>query len=815
MLRNHLTMALRVFGKQRLSSVITVAGLGIGLAFFALLAIFVRDELSFDRFHAKANRIYVLTSEFQGRFSGGAHHFVAGILESNYPEVKPGSTVRVACNDLIIRRGERQIVKDFAFVDPGFFGLFSFDLIAGDPARALVDPSGVVLTAAAAESLALGPTPMGKTLSIKIGETFRDFAITGIVRSIPGNSSLRFDGLLPFGHVFEDLQIDPSNTDFITLPMFATTFLELPDAAAAASLRAKLPDLSDRLYGDMWKKVKMEAPQQGLGLLPLPKYHLGDIPAAALGPRSQPSFSWILSGIAVLILILAGFNAVNLSLARSASRLKEMGVRKVVGARTGQIIGQLLTESLLAAAGALALGALAAALLLSSFNAVTGKRLVLSGLLHPLILAAMIGGALMTGLLTGFIPARVLSRPSAASILKGRLPGSRIGRLSLVLVIIQFTGSLVLLIGTGVMLRQLRFMTKADLGYDPANVIVVATQISPEEAPRGVELLEIFRNTLRPDPRILAVTADSGIIADGNGGMTRRYDKDGDEHIFEAFQADIDYFQALNIPLVAGRGLSAERAAEIRDGVLVNEALIRDFALKNPVGKRFSEFARDKLPAEYSFDPQIIGVVRDFHVASLHEPIAPMAFGPRGFLPFIQRYRRILVKFRPGESAAVREALEKIWSGVRPDLPFRAEFLEDALAAAYSRERQWNLIVGWAGGVALFISCLGLFGMTALSVVRRTKEIGIRKAVGAGRTDILLLFLRENLRWMASAVLLACPIAWYISSRWLEQFAYRIHPDIATFAGAVLTALSIAGLSVGGLVGRAAGADPARNLRYE
>jgi putative ABC transport system permease protein len=814
MFRNNLITALRILRKQRLTAVINIAGLGIGLAFFALLVAYVQDELTFDRFHAKADRIYILTSEFRERFIGGSHHFVAEMLEREYPEVKLGSTVRYAMHTQTIRLGDRLIVKDFAFSDPGFFGMFSFNLIAGDPSRALAGPHNVVLTAATAEALGIGPNPVGRTLSIRIAEEYQDFVVSGITAGIPGNSSLLFDGILPFSQVFDAYEIDKNNNDFVTLPIFATTFLDLPDAETADSLRAKLPALSDRLYGEMWKRVKMDPPKRGFDLLKLPDYHLGDADVFAFVSRSRPAYSWTLSGIALLILILACFNSVNLSVAQSSARMKEIGVRKVIGARKGQLVGQLLTESLLAGLVALILGLLAAAFLISSFNGLTGKRLALNGLLHPQTLAIMIVSVLVVCVFIGLFPAQKLSRFPAAEAFRGSFPGGRKSRLSLVLIVFQFTVCLVFLIGSLIMARQLRFMTTADLGYDPSNIIIVDTQVPPEGAPEGESLLETFRNELRSDIRVLAVSADSGTVGSRHGGVTRRYDKDGVEHTVEAFQVDRDYLRLLGLPLVMGRGFSLERVADAREGIIVNEALVKDFELDNPVGMRFSDFAQDKFPPEYTFDPVIIGVVKDFHVLSLHEVIEPMGFGLRGFPP-LQSFCDILVKTRPGEMEAVAKTLAAVWAEVRPDIPFSHQFLDDALAWEYRRDRNWSRIVWWAGGFSLFIACSGLFGLTAISVVRRTKETGVRRVLGASAADILFLFSRDILRWVVVATLLSWPIAYIAARKWLELFAYRVNLDIWIFAAAAVLALLVAGLTVSGQALRAARSDPVRSLRYE
>jgi putative ABC transport system permease protein len=814
MFRNNLITALRILRKQRLTAVINLAGLAIGLAFFALLVAYVRDDLAFDHFHAKADRTYILTSEFGDRFIGGSHHFVSEILEREYPEVKPGSTVRYAMHSQTIRLADRLVVKDFAFSDPGFFGMFSFDLIAGDPSLALADPHNVVLTAAAAEALGHEPNTIGQTLSIRIGERYQDFVVSGIIEKIPGNSSLLFDGILPFSQVFDACQIDKDNNDFVTLPIFATTFLDLPDAETAGSLRAKLPSLSDRLYGEMWKRVKMEPPKRGFDLLKLPDYHLGDADVFAFVSRSRPAYSWTLSGIALLILILACFNSVNLSLAQGSARRKEIGVRKVIGARQGQLVGQLLTEALLLGLAALVLGLLGASFLISSFNGLTGKRLAWDSLLHPQTLAVMIASVLAVCLITGLFPAQALSRFPAAELFRGRFRGAIKSRLALGLIVFQFTVCLVFLVGSLVMARQLRFMTKADLGYDPSNIIIVDTQVPAETAPEAVSLLELFRNKLRSDVRVLSVSADSGTVGSRRGGVTRRYDKDGVEHIVEAFQVDHEYLRLLGLPLVMGRDFSIERAADAREGIIVNEALVKDFELDHPVGMRFSDFAQDKFPPEYTFDPVIVGVVKDFHVSSLHEIIGSMGFGLRGFPP-LQSFCDILVKTRPGEMEAVAKTLEAVWAEVRPDIPFSHKFLDDALAWEYRRDRNWGRIVWWAGGFSLFIACLGLFGLTAISVVRRTKETGVRRVLGAGTTDILFLFSKDILKWVVMAALLSWPIAYIAAKRWLELFAYRIGLDLWIFAAAAVLALLVAGLTVSTQALPAARTDPARSLRYE
>jgi putative ABC transport system permease protein len=399
-------------------------------------------------------------------------------------------------------------------------------------------------------------------------------------------------------------------------------------------------------------------------------------------------------------------------------------------------------------------------------------------------------------------------------VFQGRFLSGGKSRLSLILTVFQFTVSLIFVIGSLVITGQLHFMTSADLGYDPSNIILVHTQVPGERAPEDETLFEVFRNALQNNSHVLSISADSGSVGTPHGSVTRRYDKEGVEHIVEAFMIDLDYMKTLEIPVILGRDFSPERQSDVRDGILVNEAFVKDFELKDPVGKRFSDFAVDKLPAEYTFDPTIIGVVRNFHVFSLHVPIGPMAFGPRGFPP-IQLFRNILVKVRQGEEAGVLKQLEAIWAEVRPDLPFSYSFLDDDLAWEYRRERDWGRIVGWSTGFALVIACLGLFGLSAVTVVRRTKETGIRMVLGAKAIDIFFLFTKDVLKWVSISNLLAWPIALFAARNWLDQFAYRIDIGIWMFILAALLSFLVAGLTVSWHAVRASLTDPVQSLRYE
>ncbi len=734
------------------------------------------------------------------------------MLESEFPEVR--RTLRLAIHRKPFRRKNRTIVKNIVFSDPEFFSFFSFPLSGGNPAHVLDDPNQMVITASMGKAFFGSANPLGKTISVLLKGEYRDFVVSGTVERIPGNSSLQFDCILPYQNVFDAFEVDPRNNDFVTLPIFTTTFLELPDNKTSESLKRKLPDFHDRLYGSMWRQVNMTPPKQGFSLLNLPDYHLGDVTGGVLAGRSNSAFSIILTGIALLVLILASFNSVNFSLAHSFIRFKEIGVRKVIGAQKKQLISQLLTESFLNSSASLLLGIFLASLLIPPFSTLTGKSLAFSTFLHPQMLLAVILAVLIISLFTGIYPALRLSSFPVAEIFRGRFHSRQKATLSQALVIFQFAISLFFIIGSLVMVRQLRFLSATDLGYDSEGVLIIHTQVPQERPEEGERLLAIFRNELQSDPRILAVSGDSGTVGTSYGGVTRRFDKDGVEYEVQAYLIDSHYRETLEIPLIGGRDLPSGRSLDALEGVLVNEALVREFGLTDPVGKRFSDFAVDKHLPEYTFDPVIVGVIKDFHLCTLHDPITPMAFGLRGF-PQIQRYRNILVKVRPGEEAAVLEKLERIWKKLRPDLPFSSLFLEDALSREYERERSWGKIVGWSTGFALFIACMGLFGLTAVNIVQRTKEIGIRKVLGAAPSDVLFLFSKDLLKWIVLANLLSWPVAFVAAKEWLKNFAYRIEIDIWFFAAAGILSFLIAGLTISWHILKAVYSDPVHALRYE
>ncbi len=811
-LKSYLGGSFRILRRRKLATAINVAGLAAGLAAVLLLVSYVRDERSFDRFHRASGRLYILTNEFRDNFFGGSHHFLAGLLAERFPEVR--ATARLDLIRLPAKTGDTPVLQDVAFVDPGLFSLLDFPASSGDPVRDLALPHQAFLSAEAARRLFAGADPAGRTISIRLAEGFRDFRIAGILRDFPGNSSLRFDIAVGFDNSFPALGLDPKSRDFVYLPLNAVTFLEIPSPEAARSLRSKLPAFHLEIYRDMWDALKMPYPKVGFGLLRFTDYHLGDVGIAAFEPRSRRSSSAILLAVAGLILLLAGFNYVNLSLAQAVSRVKDFGLRRLAGARRSELVARHLGQTCLEVLLAMAVGLLAALIWLKPFNALTGKRLSAAGWGSPAGGGIVLGLVLATGLAAGILPALVLSGAKASDVLRGRMPAGGRRGLSRALVFVQCAVSAAFLAGTLLMLRQMAFINGLDLGYEPENVVLVRTQLGLDEGDESRRLLSLFRAGLLRDPRIVAVTGDAGSLVDRLGGVRRRLEKDGRVIDVQSYMVDAGYLEALGVPLLAGRDFSPDFPSDSKDAALVNETFVRTFGLKDPVGHRTSEFAADANPKGLEYDPVIIGVYRDYRQGSLRAPVGPAALDLHGMARF-EFFSNILVRLSGRDVPGALKLIEDTWRQMKPDQPFLFSFLEDDLDGQYGTERNWSRIVGFSGGLALLVAGMGMFGLSSLAAVRRTKEIGIRKVLGAKLSRVTSDLAREYVILWAAANAAAWPLSYWLGRAWLKGFAAR--------AGLTPWPFLVAGCAGGLLIlvpvtiraWRAASSSPASCLRYE
>ena len=806
---NDIKITARNIKKHRVFSLINITGLAVSLAFFILLISYVRDEWNYDRFHAKASRIYMTTVEMMNESPAAVSApILAEPLQAEFPEIV--SVVRYWCTSQAVKSGGIIQNQDLALADTGFFSLFNFPFLSGRPDRAIDAPNQVVLTQESASRFFGRADPLGKVLSISMGNQPHDFMVTGVLKSIPGNSSIRFDLLVSFEHL-SDIFGEEFTGGLIDTPFFHTTFLELHPESRPYDLEAKLPGFVEKYYGENFRKFEMDPASLSLGLYRFQDFHLGAIGSSSLEGHSRPLYSWILFGIALVVLLLACSNYTNLSLGLSSLRLKEIGARKVIGAGKVHLIRQFINESLLLSFLAIALGVLLAILVFPRFNHYTGKVLSLDFLLNFPSIAILLGLLLLTGLISGGYPAVILSGLKITDIFSGKLRMGRKNILTRALLIFQFTLTIFLVAGSLVMIKQIDYLSREDMGYDYQNLVAVPTYSFWNHDQSGDRALEAFQRELEKHPEILAVSGTSGYGTPMGYSNITEYEFQDSLVTVTHKRVDYGFLEALKIPLLQGRNFSREYSSDIEDAVIVNQTLVHRFGLKNPVGKSFSEFAKDTRPAGYKYAPTIIGVIQDFHFASLHQEIGPMMLNMRPEGPWMY----ILVRLRPGNPAPALAAMQDIWKETNPDKPFSPIFLDDVLSSQYEQERNWSGIIRFSTAFAMLIAGMGLFGLTALTVSRRTKEIGIRKVLGANIPAVLAIISSEFVVLILCANVAAWPLAYWAASKWLQSFAYRtaIAPWIFPLAGAIVLCFGL--IVVCSQAVRACLQDPVSALRYE
>ncbi len=811
MLKNYILIALRNMKRHKLYALINILGLALGLMFAVLLTGYVRDELSYDQFHPKLDRLYISTVTFRSNeFTGISSPYIGEMLKTEYPEVE--AYVRFWSGLLAVRGGDRVFNRDVAFADPSFFELLAFPLARGNAATALEGRDKIVLTPEMAAQYFEDEDPMGKRVTISMGERSRDFTVTGVLEPLPTNSSIRFDFLVPFPNidVVFNRSFEPS---LVLAPFFHGTFIRLKEGARADVLASKFPAMIKKYFSDELEKYKMPKGWMRFGLYPFADYHLGTLPAGGgMQEPGTPYYSWLLAGIALMVLALACFNYVNLAVGQSAARMKEVGIRKTMGASRRQLVRHFLAEAFMMCIPALLLGLVLAEFFLPSFNRVTGKMLSLSFLAGWEYILLMPALTVVVGTLSGVYPAFVISRFQAVDIFRRRAGGQGKRMFTRALVVMQFGVSIFLMIGTLVMWRQMGFMSRWDPGYDHKDVLAVSAQRFWEGEDTGRRVLERFKNALRSHPAVRSV---SGVSSRFRLPMSRG---NGMTHLLEGERIDVayklvdpDFLKTVGIKLKQGRNLSLEHASDVGDAVLVNEAFVRAFGLSAPVGKRFYDFSSDERVEGHKYNPVIIGVVEDFHFESLHTPVGPMVLNMDGR----SSANYILIRYNPGTVSQLLPVLRQLWQEVEPGKPFEVEFLDQAAARQYESERNWMAITGYSTLFALFIACMGLFGLSSLAVARRTKEVGIRKVLGAGNWGILRLISAEFTWLIGIANVIAWPAAYYFINRWLQNFAYPVENNWWIFVLAALAALSVGLLTVTLHAYRAASANPVYTLRYE
>ncbi len=797
MLKNYLTVALRNIFKHKGYSFINIFGLAVGMASAILIFLFVRYERSYDRFHENVDRIQRIAVRASIGDTKIRQVFTPAILTDtmleNYPEVEYSIRFQDFDDGIAVRAGDKAFNEYKAtFVDGDIFKVFTLPSVSGDPNTALAEPNTVVITESIAKKYFGEREALESTLTIG----GQDFLVTGVIRQIPDNSHFHFN---IFCSIITDKEALQNPNWFANSYI---TYIQLREGASAAEFDAKFPDLvrnytTAGMDFDAWLE---KGNYWEYYLQPLASIHLHSDLSGEFEANGNASYVSVSFLIALFILLIASVNYMNLATARSAHRAREVGIRKVVGSSRGPLLRQFLLESLAASFMALLLAIFLVHALLPAFRSLIGRPLTMPYLEEPLLLPALLGLALVIGVFSGAYPAFYLSSVKPISVLHGRLrSASQNFRLRNALVLIQFAISIFLVVGTFVVHRQTGFMRSKNLGFEKEHVVVIKTPNPLDDQSRS------FKDSLLQHPEILAVSGSS-VIPGRNFNNWGCRPEGSDEGITLNFLVgDHDLLDTLGMEMAQGRFFSREFSTDAQ-GIVINESAAKLIGWEDPIGKTIS-FSRDNVTT-------VIGVVKDFHYESLHYSVRP---GAILLLPGVydQSESFVSVRIQPGSVLSALDVIRSTWKQFVPGFPLEYSFLDADFDSLYHNEKRTNHIFKVFSLLAIGIACLGLLGLAAFAAEQKTREIGIRRVLGATVPGIMVLLSKDLTRWVALANLIAWPVAYFVMKSWLQNFAYRVELNWPAFAIAGLLTLGVAWLSMSFQAYRAANTDPVKALKYE
>jgi putative ABC transport system permease protein len=792
MLKNYLITTLRKIKKHKAFSLINISGLTLGMTCCILILLWVQDEMSYDRFFRHNDALYrlVVVERQQKRLDMvdvKTPWPAAEILKESIPEIRNTARFHFLRNRTLRYKDRLFNENSFGFADLSFFDLFSFEFIKGDPRNALKDLNSIVLTEEMAEKYFGREDPVGKTMTL---DNKTDLNVTGVIKNIPHNTHFEssyysFDCLVPIPF-FKNYASGFENWGEFRF----ITYVLLEKGVDYRKVNEKIALVFD--------EHTESASDIQLFLQPVKSIRLVDINGEPTGMRNITMFSFL----AGLVLLIACFNFTNLTTARALSRAKEIGIRKVVGAKKGNLIRQFLGESLCFSLFALILTVLLVYLFLPMFNKISEKSVPFSLFSHPSQLCGLILITLFTGLIAGAYPAFFLSSFRPQFALKENFhAGSKKAIMKRSLVIIQFAVSIFLLISAAISSKQYNFFLKQDIGFEKKDMCILGINKMNEQR------YEALKNEIRSNPSIQNVTASGMLPGIGSSFATQDVRWEGSDPekktLFHGHYVSDDFFKTYRIKILKGSVFSQLKSSSFSDSIVISDSAARVMEFENPLGKRVS--FDDK-------DWTIIGVVNDIHIFSLQYELPPVLFVYR---PEMSRYIGIKLDSETGTTPAILGYIESKWKEYFPDSPFEYFFLEDVLNKSYDSVKRDSQIYRYFSILAIFISCLGLFGLAAHSVEQRTKEIGIRKILGAPIKLLVTLMIKESLVLVAAANLIAWPVSYYIMKTWLANFAYRINLTWPVFLLSSLIGLAIALVTISFQSIKAAIANPVDSLRYE
>lgn len=810
MIKNYLTIAFRILHRHKTYAFINIFGLAVGMAVCLLIFLFIRHEWSYDNFHENRDSIYSLY--IQETKPDSSLYFrrliplgIPEMLAREFPGVD--SYVQIAAGEIIVVHESEAFREPVFEVDSTFFEIFSFPFLVGNRSTALDDPANIVISERIAQKY-FGESTRGryddllnKTLSCQTSNGQRSFKISGVMQNWPKSSSLQTDLLISFKN-YGEMPLGSNDWNGRT-----STYLLLNETQDTAALEAALHPFTSLHLRKRIETQKAEGTIANyddalqIRLQPLLQVHHDlKIPSGYEQPAHNSKYSFLLAGVATIILLIACINFTTLTIARVANRAREVGVRKVAGAQKKQLLAQFWSEALVICFCALIIGAALVDLVLPVFNKLAMSALSTNELANAGTILPLVGLGIIVSFIAGGYPALVLARFKPANVLKGNVKSSSAGLFNRGLVGMQFVASIALILCAGIMGQQLRYLHNFDLGYSDDLIVAIRS--------RSAETVEKFRNALSGHNQIKQImgagqaftrSEDTRLWQSGDGVTRTAY----------VYGADYDYLTLFEMQVVAGRNFSKEFISDPTAGVLVNETLVKEFGLENPVGKLLQGF----MPQLFEKPPVILGVVNDFNFKSLHQKIKPAVLTIHP--DYWARNRNLYIKMQPGDISNTLGLLREKWREVAPQMPFDYFFLDEEAQNQYSAEMRWVELMRLSTGIAILIACMGLFALVSLMMGKRTKEIGIRKVLGASVSNLLLLLTKDFVGILLVSYAIAAPLAWYAMSRWLENFAYRTAMPWWVFALTGGCVLIIALLTMSTQAIKAALANPVDSLKYE
>ncbi|WP_396591273.1 ABC transporter permease [Allomuricauda sp. R78024] len=803
MFKNYLKIAWRNLLKNKVFTLANVIGLTLAFAVAILLSMTALFELSYDQFHTNKDSIYQLALSNQTpkgtRTSTASPVPLAPSLKSEVPGIK--QITRAVSEDALVTYQEKELVLDAHYVDPAFFEMFSYPIVLGNGNHPFSDKRSVAITERTSQLLFGDTSAIGKTIYLLLGKEERPFTISSILKDLPTNSSVDFQIAIPFenhSEYSENLTVWDSN--------FHEVYIELDKSVSADQFEKNTWEFTNMHYRESIENLVRDGARPDANnqykqfhLLPYTDVHFVSYASGAI--QVQRTFPYIILGISFLIIFIACANFINMNIALSEKRLKEIGMRKTLGAIKGQLFFQFWTESLLIFTAALFLGLVLGNLLIDPFKVLFNTEATMANLTKPSILLGFFVAMFLIVFIAGGYPAMLLSKMNTLRALKGKWEMGKNGVRN-VLIVVQFVIAIILISGTLVLQGQLQFMRDKDLGYNKEQVISIPLNGKKD----SYRVIDLLREELQNNPNILEVTGADNNLGRGRDGSlsTSKWGFDYKQRgvTTNILTVDHDYLKTLDIELLSGRTFSPEFKADSLS-LIINQAMVKELNETDPIST--------KIMMDDSISYTVIGVIKDFNFQKITKEIEPLTLFMNRDWDLYYAY----VKVAPGSLSKSFEFLKTAWEKIEPNAEFQGSFLDENIDRTYRREKMMATIITSGSILGIVLSCIGLFAISLLVVAQRTKEIGVRKVVGATVSSITLLLTKDFLKLVGVAFIIATPIAWYALNQWLQGYAFHISLSVWFFIGAGLLAAAIAFITVGGKTLKAASVNPVESLRTE